>query len=223
MLVFGLYPSDVTAGSRKEKTAILEELVASYLLKDILELERVKGAKALLDLLRLIAFQVGSLVSHHELGTQLGLDTKTVARYLDLLEKGFVLYNLRGYTRNLRKEIVKKGKYYFYDVGIRNAVIRNFNELELRGDLGGLWENFLVMERLKAQAYRDIPSNNYFWRTWDGHEVDWVEEREGQLFGYEFTFGSSRKRPPKSFLDTYTEARIDVVTKDNYLDFVGVE
>lgn len=137
-LVFGSYPAVVTSQSKKEKINILEELVHLYLLKDVLELERVKGAKVLLDLLRLLAFQVGSQVSLSELATKLGIDTKTVARYIELLERSFVLFNLRGYSRNLRKEIIKKGKYYFYDNGIRNALISNFNQVELRNDTGKL-------------------------------------------------------------------------------------
>ena len=148
-----------------KKRNILEEIARSYLLKDILAIERVKGAKKLFDLLKLIAFQVGNEVSLTELGSQLSLDRKTVERYLDLLEKSFILYNLRGYSRNLRKEISRKSKYYFLDNGIRNAVIGNFNDLDTRDDVGGLWENFLVSERLKTQEYKKIYANNYFWRT----------------------------------------------------------
>lgn len=219
-LVFGGYPAVVTASSKDGKIQILEELVNSYLLKDILALERVKGSKVLLDLLRLLAFQVGSEVSLTELGGQLGIDYKTVARYLDLFEKSFVLFNLRGFSRNLRKEITKKSKYYFYDTGIRNAVISNFNDLDLRDDVGKLWENFLVIERLKAQEYRKIYANNYFWRTYDQKEVDWVEEREGKLFGYEFKWGPGKVKPPKDWLETYSNASFEVITPENYLEFV---
>jgi hypothetical protein len=222
-LVFGLYPAVVTAQTRRDKIALLEELVSSYVLKDILELERVKGSKVLLDLLRLVAFQIGSQVSHHELATRLGIDSKTVARYLDLLEKAFVLFNLRGYARNLRKEIAKKSKYYFYAVGLRNAVIRNFNDMDHRDDQGKLWENFLVMERVKYQSYQARHSNNFFWRTWDGQELDWLEERDGTLFGYEFKYTSQRTRLPKAFLDAYPQARLEVVTRENYLAFVGAK
>ena len=133
---------------------------------------------------------MGSEVSLSELGKQLGIDSKTVARYLDLFEKSFVIINIRGFSRNRRKEITSKSKYYFLDNGIRNAIIANFNPLEIRDDIGKLWENFLVVERLKKQAYNKIYSNNYFWRTWDQKEVDWVEEREGKLFGYEFKWKS---------------------------------
>jgi uncharacterized protein len=218
-LVFGNYPAIMSA-KKKQKAGLLEELVNSYLLKDILELEKVKGSKVLLDLLRLIAFQVGSEVSLSELGRQLGLDYKTVARYLDLLEKSFVLYNLRGYSKNLRIEITKKSKYYFYDNGIRNAVISNFNPLEIRNDAGLLWENFLVAERLKTQQYKQISANNYFWRTWDQQEIDWVEEREGKIFGYEFKLTRNKAKIPTTFTETYPEAETKIINLENYQQFV---
>ena len=222
ILVFGSYPAVLTAETKEKKIAILEEIVHSYLLKDILELEQTKGAKILLDLLRLIAFQVGSEVSLSEVGAQLGIDYKTVGRYLDLLEKSFVLYNLRGFSRNLRKEITKKSKYYFYDNGIRNAVISNFNDLGIRNDKGQLWENFLVSERLKIQEYAGIRANNYFWRTWEQKEVDWVEERGGKLFGYEFRYSTQKDKLPKEFLESYPEARMDIISPENYQIFLKI-
>src|SRR3989344_3985151 len=163
-LVFGCYPEVLASGDKLQKIKVLEELVNSYLLKDILELERVKGAKILLDLLRLIAFQIGGEVSLSELSRELGIDLKTVARYLGLFEKSFILYNLRGFSRNLRSEINRKSKYFFYDNGIRNTIISNFNDVELLDDTGKLWENFMVSERLKKQAYGSIFANNYFWQ-----------------------------------------------------------
>lgn len=219
-LVFGSYPAVVTAKTKEDKIIILEEIVNSYLLKDILELERVKGAKVLLDLLRLLAFQVGNEVSLTELGTQLGIDYKTVGRYLDLLEKAFVLYNLRGFSRNLRKEITKKSKYYFYDNGIRNAIIANFNNLDIRNDQGQLWENFLVAERLKIQEYTGLRANNYFWRTWERREIDWVEEREGKLYGYEFKYSPKNKKLPKTFLQSYPDSSLNIINPQNYKDFI---
>lgn len=220
-LVYGAYPEVLTADRVEEKRRILNEIAGSYLLKDILEMDRVKNSKTLLDLLRLLAFQVGNEVSLSELAAQIGRDYKTVARYLDLLEKAFVIFSLRGFSRNLRKEIFRKSKYYFYDTGIRNAVISNFNPLELRDDTGRLWENFLFMERLKKQSYLNIYSNNYFWRTWDQQEIDLVEEREGKLFGYEFTWGDKSRRPPKEWLKTYPNATFDVINRENYLSFIG--
>jgi len=218
-------PSLVFGGDKKEsRRKILEEIINSYLLKDILELDRVKGSKLLLDLLRLISFQVGQEVSLSELGRQLGIDRKTVGRYLDLFEKSFVLYNLRGYSRgNLRKEITKKSKYYFYDNGVRNAVISNFNELNLRDDVGVLWENFLVIERLKRNSYREIFSNNYFWRTWDQKEVDFVEERDGRLFGFELKWGSrgAAKASKNEWRAVYPEASLETVNLENFFDFIS--
>lgn len=219
-LVFGSYPDVVNAKHKLDKQHILEELINSYLLKDILEIERVKGSKILLDLLRLVAFQVGNELSLSELASQIGIDTKTVARYLDLFEKSFVLYNLRGFSRNLRKEITKKSKYYFYDNGIRNAIISNFNDLEIRNDVGALWENFLVAERLKKTSYHSMYANRFFWRTWDGQEVDLVEEREGKLFGYEFKWSEKTKKPPRDWQETYPDASYEVITRENYLDFI---
>jgi predicted AAA+ superfamily ATPase len=161
-----MYPEVRTAESSEQKRLILHELTEAYLLKDILELERIKRPKVLVNLLTLIALQSGE-VSHNELSNTLGVDLKTVARYLDLLEKCFVLYNLRGFSRNLRNEVTKKSKYYFYDTGIRNAVINNFNPLAQRNDAGQLWENCMIMERLKAREYSKVYANDYFWRTWE--------------------------------------------------------
>jgi len=220
-LIYGAYPEVITSENKKDKIKTINEITNSYLLKDILELDKIKNSKTLLDLLRLIAFQVGNEVSLSEIGQQLGIDYKTVARYLDILEKAFVLFNLRGFSRNLRKEVTKKSKYYFYDNGVRNALIANFNSIELRDDIGKLWENFLFTERLKKQAYKNIYSNNYFWRTWDQKEIDMVEEHEGKLFGYEFKWTEKRAKPPAEWLKTYPNAEFHVVNRENYLDFVS--
>ena len=220
-LIYGSYPSVITAATLTQKAEYLRNVVGSFLLKDVLEIEKVKNAKVLLDLLKLIAFQVGSEVSLTELGTQLGLDRKTVARYLDLLEQSFILVNIRGYSRNLRSEVTKKSKYYFLDTGIRNAVISNFNTLSDRDDIGKLWENFLVSERLKHQQYTPIYSSNYFWRTWDQKEIDWIEERDGGVFGWEFKYSPKKKSSSKSlFLKTYHNAQIHTVHSENYFDFI---
>jgi len=219
-LIFGSYPAVITAKTKEEKINILREIVDSYLLKDILELERVKGSKILIDLLRLLAFQVGNEVSLSELAQQLGIDYKTVARYLDLLQKAFIIFILSGFSRNLRKEITKKNKYYFYDNGIRNAIISNFNGLELRDDIGKLWENFIISERIKKQTYKKISANNYFWRTWNGQEIDWVEEREGKLFGYEIKWGKDKVKPPKEWFSAYKNAQYKLINRENYLEFI---
>lgn len=219
-LVFGSYPAVVTAETKAKKIDILKEIVNSYLLKDILEIEKIKGSKILIDLLRLLAFQVGNEVSLTELSSQLGIDYKTVARYLDLFEKSFIILNLRGLSRNLRNEVTKKGKYYFYDNGIRNTIISNFNDLDMRDDIGKLWENFIVIERIKKQDYQKIYSNNYFWRTWEGKEIDWVEEREGKLFGYEIKWGVKKYKEPKLWRETYKNAEYKIINQENYLEFI---
>lgn len=220
-LVYGCYPEVVEAKYIQDKVAIVNDIVNSYLLKDILELERVKGAQALLDLLRLVAFQIGNEVSLSELSRESGLDIKTVARYVDLFEKTFILFALRGYSRNLRSEINRKAKYFFWDNGIRNAVIAQFNDLGKRNDIGALWENFLVGERLKLQQYLPVYSGNYFWRTWEGKEVDWVEERDGRIFAWEFKWSPEKKsKHRKAFLAAYPNATFTTVSPKNYLDFV---
>lgn len=222
-LIFGSYPAVLTADIKSEKIRVLQELADSYLVKDILALDKIKKSKIILDLLRLLAFQIGSEVSLSELGQKLALDYKTVSRYLDLLEKAFVIFRLRGFSRNLRNEVNKKNKYYFYDTGIRNAVVSNFNDLSMRDDIGGLWENFLVAERLKNQEYSPIYANNYFWRTWQQKEIDWIEERDGRLYGFEFKWGAHKYHPPQEFLSTYPEGSVEIINKENYLRFVGCE
>ena len=224
LLLFGSYPEVLTAQTREEKREILKEIADSYLLKDILALEKVKSPKILKNLLQLLAWQVGSEVSLTELSNSLNVDYKTVARYLDLLEKTFVIASVRGFSRNLRKEINKKNKYFFVDVGIRNAVIENFNAIDLRNDIGQLWENFVFLERMKTRTYKQIYANQYFWRTWDQKEVDLIEERGGKLYGYEMKWNTRKKiKPPKLWLDTYPEAEFKVITPENYLDFVGLK
>ena len=219
-LIYGSYPEVVVSDTLEEKKRILNEIVGSYLLKDVLELEKVKGSKILLDLLRLLAFQIGNEVSLSELGRQVGLDYKTIARYLDLFEKSFVIYNLRGFSRNLRKEITQKSKYYFLDNGVRNAIIANFNPLELRDDIGKLWENFIISERLKKQSYKSVYANNYFWRTWEQKEIDFIEERGGKLYAYEIKWSGKMVSPPQDWRAAYPDSAFKVISPDNYLEFI---
>ncbi|MCD6427114.1 MAG: ATP-binding protein [Caldisericaceae bacterium] len=219
-LVFGSYPEVLTQKSRKRKIEILHELTESYLLKDILEFERIKGSRYLFNLLRMLAYQVGSQVSFNELAQNLGVDVKTVARYIDLLKKSFILYEVQGYSRNLRKEITKKSKYYFYDNGVRNALIANFNDLDLRNDVGALWENFIFVERLKKREYKGIFANVYFWRTWDKQEIDLIEEREGKLFAYEIKWSKRKVKVPSQWKAAYRDGEFKVITRDNYLEFI---
>jgi predicted AAA+ superfamily ATPase len=199
----------------------LKKFVNSYLLKDVLTLERIKGSRVLLDLLKLISFQIGSQVSLNELATQVKLDVKTVGRYLAIFEKAFVLKRIGGFSRNLRKEIVSKAKYYFLDNGIRNAVISQFNPLDSRNDIGILWENFIVTERFKKCTYQNIYGSFYFWRTYDGQKVDFVEEKEGKLFGYDFKWSDKGKEKfPKDWLKTYGNAEFKIINRENYLEFI---
>ena len=219
-LIFGSYPEVATTEDKMEKITILNEIIGSYLLKDILELDRVKSSRLLLDLLRLLAFQVGNQVSLSELANNLHIDYKTVARYLDLFEKAFVLYSLGGYSGNLRSEVTRKCKYYFYDNGIRNALISNFNPLPMRNDAGMLWENFMFMERLKIRSYKNLNANIFFWRTYDQQEIDLIEERDGKLFGYEFKWGKKTIRPPRRWSEDYPGSGFEVITPENYLNFI---
>jgi len=220
-LVFGLYPEVLQAPSRAARTEILMEIANAYLLKDILAFDRIKSSRTLLDLLKLLAYQIGSEVSINELATQLGVDVKTVKRYLDLLEKSFVITRLNGFSRNLRQEVTNKSKIFFLDNGIRNAVIAQFNDLDQRNDLGGLWENFMMIERLKARSYQPLFANHYFWRTYKGQEIDLVEERGGQLYGYEFKWSQQKNlRPPADWIDTYPDSSFQVIHPGNYLDFL---
>jgi predicted AAA+ superfamily ATPase len=219
-LIYGSYPEIILSEDIKQKERYLKEIVSSYLYKDILELEGLRHSDKIVRLLQLLSFQIGQVVSYSELGSQLGISKNTVEKYLDLLEKTFVVYKLTGFSRNLRKEISKSPRYYFYDNGIRNALINNFNLLEVRNDVGMLWENYIVIERIKKQEYLQISSNNYFWRTHDQKELDWVEEKKGILYGYEIKWRKDKAKPPKDWLETYKKAKYKILNKENYLAFI---
>ncbi|MFZ2223810.1 MAG: ATP-binding protein [Candidatus Deferrimicrobium sp.] len=219
-LVYGSYPEIVLMEDNLGRERYLKEIVSSCLYKDILELDGVRHSAKISRLLQLIAFQIGKEVSYPEVATGLGLSRNTVERYLDLLEKAFVIRKLTGFSRNLRTEITRNCRYCFLDNGIRNALINNFNPLELRDDVGMLWENYLVVERMKKQEYIGPSANNYFWRTYSRNEVDLVEEREGRLFAYEMKWGKARPRPPGEWRSAYPDASWEVVTRGNYLPFI---
>ncbi|NQV02073.1 MAG: ATP-binding protein [Bacteroidia bacterium] len=218
-LIFGCYPEVLTAQNNKDKETILAEIGSSYLFKDIFELLNLRHRDKIYDLLRLLAFQVGSEVSLHELSNTLRINRESVEKYLHLLEETFIIYKLKAFSRNLRKEVSKMSKYYFYDIGIRNYLINNFNPLSYRNDTGQLWENFLFMERTKYLAYSGISMNTYFWRIYTGAELDYVEEGGGQLIGYEFKFTKPAKKPPQAWMETY-HADFKTVNQENYLSFV---
>lgn len=220
-LIYGSYPELIHLPGTEEKKDYLEGLVNSYLLKDILAYEGIKKADKIIDLLRLIAFQIGNEVSIDELSINLkGISRNTIESYLDLLSKVFVVYPVKGFSRNLRKEISKSNRWYFYDNGIRNALIRNYNPLNLRNDIGQLWENYLMSERMKINAYLKRRVNTYFWRTYDQQEIDLVEESGTNLSAFEFKWNKSKIKIPTAWKNNYAEATFDVICKDDYLNFV---
>lgn len=171
-------------------------------------------------MLKLLAFQTGNLVSIHELSNSLGIHREAVLNYIDPLEKAFVIFRLRGFSHNLRKEVVKMDKIYFYDIGIRNALIENFSSVHSRNDIGQLWENFLIAERRKKMEYQRLYANIYFWRTYSGAELDYLEERGGHLFGYGFKWRYGPKKAPSTWLETYDNASYQLINRDNFLEFV---
>jgi uncharacterized protein len=220
-LIFGSYPELMHLASVEEKIDYIEGLVNSYLLKDILAYEGIKKADKIIDLLRLIAFQIGDEVSIDELATNLkGISRNTVESYLDLLTKVFVIYPVKGFSRNLRKEISKSNRWYFYDNGIRNALIRNYNPLNLRNDIGQLWENYLMAERLKVNTYLKRRINTYFWRTYDQQEIDLIEESSSDLAAFEFKWNKNKVKIPTAWKNHYPNATFKVINNENYIHFV---
>jgi predicted AAA+ superfamily ATPase len=219
-LIYGSYPEVVLTNDNRAREQYLREIVASYLYKDVLELDGIRHSAKISRLLQMISLQVGKEVSYTELGTALGMSKNTIERYLDLLEKAFVIQRLSGFSRNLRTEITKNSRYYFLDNGVRNALLNNFNPLDLRNDVGELWENYLVMERLKKQEYLLQHANNYFWRTYSQKEIDFVEEREGKLFGFEMKWGAAAAKPPKEWLKAYPNAAWQLINRRNYLELI---
>lgn len=221
-LIWGGYPAIVSTENPTLRERLLGELVGSYLYRDILEMEGLRRADKIVDLLRLLAYQVGQEVSTTELATNLALNRSTVERYLDLLEKVFVIFKVHGFSRNLRKEVVKNSRIYFYDNGVRNSLIQNFNPLALRNDVGQLWENFLVMERRKANQLAGRNVNSYFWRTYDQKEIDCIEEHGGKLYGYEFKWQTSeiRRAVRNEFMEAYPNSELMTVSQGNFEEFL---
>lgn len=220
-LIYGAYPQIITASNSMAKKKQLESLRDGYLLKDILEQDNLKNSLFVFNLLRLIAFQIGHDISYAELASALNSHPKTVRRYLELLEKTFVIFSVMGFSRNLRKEYTKTPRYYFWDNGVRNVIISNFNALNIRDDVGQLWENYCVSERRKRNTYQNFLANYYYWRTYDQKEIDSVEERDGKLYGYEMKWGNPRVKTPKDFLTTYTGSQFSIINKENYLSFIA--
>ena len=220
-MIWGGYPAIVAAIQPELRGKLLGELVGSYLYRDLLEFDSIRRPEKIVDLLRLLAYQIGSEVSLNELATNLAINRATVEKYLDLLEKVFVIFRVRGFSRNLRKEVTKNPRYYFFDNGVRNSLINNFNALALRNDVGQLWENFLMIERLKANQYAGRAANTYFWRTYDQKEIDCIEERGGKLYGYEFKWkGELRRTTYREFTEVYPQSSLTSITPENFEEFL---
>lgn len=218
-LVYGYYPDVINSpGSEKE---ILRELAGSYLYKDILTWERVMKPDRLEKLVQALAFQIGNEVSYNELGKISGLDNKTVEKYMIMLERAFIVFRLNSFSRNLRNELAKSRKVYFFDNGMRNAVISQFSPVGLRNDEGALWENFLISERVKYSGYKGLIANRFFWRTSQHQEIDYIEENDGLLHAWEFKWNSTSKaRLPLTFSKAYPNHKFAVVSRDNYQSFI---
>ena len=219
LLRFGSYP-DVFTSNDEEAINKLHELASSYLFKDLLKFEGIKKSSLLKNLVVSLALQLGNEVTYNELATKLGVNSITVQKYIDLLEQTYVVFKLNSFSRNIRKELTKSFKIYFFDNGIRNALINNFNPLSLRNDVGALWENFCITERLKTNAYSDRKVNSYFWRTYDQKEIDYVEEAAGTITGYELKYSEKQRiKIPKNFSETYNAA-VHKIDRSNFWKFV---
>lgn len=220
-LIYGSYPEIIQFQTNKEKADYLTQLIQSYLLKDILAFEGIRQADKIVRLLRLIAYQISGEVSTNELATQLGISRATVENYLDLLSKVFIIYRLPAYSTNQRKEVSKSSKWYFFDNGIRNAIINNFSAPALRNDMGSLWENYLLAERIKRNSYLKENAQQYFWRNYNQQEVDLIEMKDGKLQAFEFKYSPQKKvKIPAAFASAYPEASFESISRDNYLEWI---
>jgi predicted AAA+ superfamily ATPase len=219
-LIYGGYPEMFQLTTLQEKEAYIKEILNSYLFKDLLVFDEIRSSDKIRTLLKLVAFQLGKEVSYDELGKQLGMSKNTVEKYLDLLSKVFVVYKVGAYSNNLRKELSKSSRWYFYDNGIRNALIDNFKPLSLRNDVGELWENYLMVERLKKNNYEQNFKEIYFWRTYDQQEIDYIEEKNQEIEAFEFKWGNTKAKIPVAFANAYPEAKFSIISKENYLDFI---
>jgi uncharacterized protein len=220
-IVRGMYPEIVKSEAGSEETA-LYEMTKSYLYKDILQFDRIRNSEAIEKLLVALALQIGNEVSYNELGATVGINKKTVQNYIKILEQAFVLFRISPLSRNLRNELTKLRKIYFYDTGIRNALIRNLNPLNLRQDTGALWENFVISERVKYNANTGKNNLIYFWRTKEGREIDYIEESEGAFIGFECKWQEKSYNPPQLFLRAYSNSTVNLITRENFLPFVGL-
>jgi len=220
-LIYGSYPVIITHEDNQERKEYLLDSIDSYLLKDLLEFDGIRNSNKIKQLLRLIAFQVGKEVSQTELAGHLDLSKDTVAKYLDLLEKAFVIYSRQGFSKNLRSELTRNYHYYFFDNGIRNALINNFNSLDMRDDLGLLWENYIITERFKKNELTHKKPSCYFWRTYEQQEIDLIEEIDGELFAFEIKANKKTSKIPSQWKKNYPSSCFELINRDNYLGFIG--
>jgi predicted AAA+ superfamily ATPase len=220
-LLYGLYPEVFTTSGLNDKLEVLEEITNSYLYKDVLELANVRNSRVIHMMLELLAYRVGSEISINKLSQEVGMSREAVIRYLDLLEKSFVIFRLPGYSRNLAKEVKKMDKYYFYDLGIRNMLIEDFRPVDRRQDIGGMWENFIIAERMKYIRNRGGRNRFYFWRVYTGGEVDLVETLGKKIKGFEIKYSNKKiTKPSKTWLEIFKDAEYHTINRDNFLDFL---
>jgi uncharacterized protein len=220
-IVYGSYPELFSLTGERLRREYLREIASSYLYKDILAISDIRNSDKLRSLVKLLAYQIGQQVSLTELGAQLQMSKNTVASYIDLLEQAFVVFRLKGFSRNLRKELTKLDKVYFWDLGIRNMLIEDLRLPPYRNDMGQLWENFVVVERMKYLRYMYGAGNLYFWRTQTGAEIDLIEERDGQLIAYDAKWGKAQPRMPPSFREAYPHATFAVISPDTFYPFLA--
>ena len=219
-LLYGMYP-EIILSSDNEARLLLDNLAGKYLYKDILEFENIKKPRKLLKMLQMLAYQIGNEVSRHEIATSVGVSRDTVERYLDILEKAFVIFRVKAFSGNPRKEIHKKEKVYFYDVGVRNSLISRFDAPDMRDDIGGIWENMCIVERKKYLQEQKMICEQYFWRSHTKKEVDYIEKRDKEIRGYEFKINAGKKKIPREFLETYKGSKVEIIDKNNFWNFIS--
>lgn len=219
-LIFGGYPYLEQLNSSEDKKNYLKSIIDDYLFKDINLLKEIEFPETLKKLATLLAFQIGSIISLNELSRNLGIDVKTVARYVSLLKQSFVIFEIGSFSKNPRKELAKSKKYYFWDTGIRNALTDQFSAIDVRSDIGQLWENFLAVERLKKHEYSKTLKEYFFWRSYEKAEIDWIEISEGKINPFEFKWQAKKIHTPKAFKNTYKE-NLEIISKENYLEFIS--
>jgi predicted AAA+ superfamily ATPase len=222
-LIYGLYPQVYLERGANQKEEILNGIKNGYLLKDILEFDLQKDSVFVLNLLRLIAFQIGHDISYSEMANRLQVNVRTIQRYLNILEKMFIIFSLPGFSRNMRNEFTKTPRYYFWDNGIRNTLIANLNPINIRNDSGQLWENYCIAERQKFLSFNRITVNRFFWRTYTQKEIDYLEERGGKLHAYEMKYSGRVSKIPAVFLQNYPDSEFNEINRDNFLDFLLVK